>query len=83
MKAIILNNGGFILTEGIAPYFIKKKDFLNFLTDKDALKQFIGKTPLNKREISPLEDNLCAYRELNVHLENNYERLGFYEYYGS
>lgn len=83
MKAVILNNGSFILTEGEASYFIAKKDFLDFLMDKEALKEFITKTSKDRRAISPLECDTSISPNLDVTIENNYERLGFYEHYNS
>ena len=81
MKAIILNNSSFILTEGEAPYFIRKEDFLNFLTDKEALREFVRQVPINSRAISPVSSDSILENKLDVELENNYERLGFYERY--
>ena len=83
MKAVILNNLSFVLAEGEAPYFIKKEDFLNFLTDKEALQEFVKRTPAELRAISPIQDEIGLNKDLGVTLGNNYERLGFYEQFNS
>lgn len=83
MIAVILNNGSFVLTDGVAPYFIAKEDFLNFLSNKQALREFIEKTPIDKRSISPIGQSVSIQLPEENALTNNYERLGFYEYYGS
>lgn len=82
MRAVILNDGRFILEEGNAPYFIAKEDFLNFLADREALKIFIENTPCKMRAISPITEE-SIINAITIELENNQERLGFYEYYGT
>lgn len=82
MRALITKDGRFTLDEGKARYYIEQSEFLNFLADKEALRMFIDKVPASYCSISPMIEEKPLQR-IDMVVENNYERLGFYEYFGT